>query len=60
VVEQPEACYILLVEEARAAHVKPLTEVRVEIESTLRTVEKARLRDRWIDRLKNKSYVRYY
>lgn len=53
-------CYILLVEDARKAHVKPLTEVRDDIERTLSDREAKRLRDRWIQRMRAKSYVRYY
>jgi parvulin-like peptidyl-prolyl isomerase len=60
VIELPEACYILLVEEVRPAHVKPLAEVRSDIERTLRTGERSRLRQQWIERLKNKSFIEYY
>ena len=35
VIELPEACYILLVEEVRPSHVKSLAEVRTEIDRTL-------------------------
>ena len=37
VIETPEACYLMLVEQTRPAHVKPLNEVRDDIEVTLRT-----------------------
>ncbi|MFN7138045.1 MAG: peptidylprolyl isomerase [Limisphaerales bacterium] len=60
IVEQPEACYILLVEEARTAHTKPLVDVREEIEGILRNEERARLQKQWIERLKAKSFVRYF
>jgi len=60
VIETPEACYLLLVEDSREAAVKPLTEVRDEVEKTLVAEERARLRKQYIDRLKKKSYVRYY
>lgn len=60
VIDLPEACYILLVEEVRPAHVKSLTEVRSDIERTLRTEERSRLRKQWIERLKNKSFIEYY
>ncbi len=60
VVEATDGCYLMFVEEARPAHVKPLSEVRDEIESTLKSEESKRLRKRWIDRLKAKSFVRYY
>ena len=60
VVELPEACYILLVEEKRNAGTKSLADAREEIENTLRTEEVARLYSQWIDRLKAKSFVRYF
>ena len=60
VLDLPEACYLMLVEEAREAHVRPLDDVRAEIENTLRNQERVRLREKWIDRLKGKSFVQYY
>jgi parvulin-like peptidyl-prolyl isomerase len=58
-IEKPEGCFLMLVEEARAAHVRSLPEVRDDIEKTLRTQEEQRLRKEWIDRLKAKSLVKY-
>lgn len=60
VIEAQDGCYIMLVEERRAAHTKSLSEVRDEIETTLKEQENRRLHQKWIDRLKNKSFVRYY
>jgi parvulin-like peptidyl-prolyl isomerase len=61
VVETPEACYLMLVEQARTAHVKPLdNEVRNQIEQTLRAQEQARLEKQWIARLKAKTFILYY
>jgi peptidyl-prolyl cis-trans isomerase SurA len=60
VIETPDGYYLILVEEARPAHVKPLSEVRDEIESTLKKHENDRLRAKWIDRLMSKSFVRYF
>lgn len=60
VIELPEACYLIQVDEVRLAHVRPLDEVREEVETTLKAQESARLRKKWIDRLKNKSFVRYF
>ncbi len=54
------SCYLLMAEDVRKAHVKPLSEVREDIERTLREEEIARLRQRWMDRLRAKSFVRYY
>ena len=54
------ACFLLLLEEKRAAHNKALSEVREEIESNLMKEERDRLEKQWIDRLKKKTYVRYF
>jgi peptidyl-prolyl cis-trans isomerase SurA len=56
-IDQPEAIYIMLVEEARPAHLRPLTEVRDEIERALVEAERARLQKEWLERLYKKSYV---
>jgi len=60
VLERPEGCYIMKVEEVRPAHVKPLNEARAEIEKTLRTDEEQRMRKAWIDRLRAKSFVKSF
>ena len=43
VIELPEACYILMVEDVRPAHIKSLVEVRSDIERTLKSEEKSPL-----------------
>jgi peptidyl-prolyl cis-trans isomerase SurA len=60
VIEAQDGCYIMLVEGVQPAHAKSLAEVREEIESTLKDEEVRRLRKKWIDQLKNKSFVRYF
>ena len=60
VIEATDACYLMLVEDRRPAHLKSLGEVRNEIEKNLLVQERARLQKKWIDRLKNKSFVRYF
>jgi parvulin-like peptidyl-prolyl isomerase len=60
VIQEPEACYLLMVEEAKPAHVKTLMEVRDDITRTLRSKENLRLFELWIDRLKRKTFVNYY
>jgi peptidyl-prolyl cis-trans isomerase SurA len=59
VIDQTNACYLLQVDDARAAHIKDLKEVRHDIEHTLTLEENRRLHDLWIQRLKNKSYVSF-
>jgi parvulin-like peptidyl-prolyl isomerase len=60
VIETENECYLMLVEESRVSHVRPLNEVRDEIEKTLLIEERARLQKQWIDRLKAKTFVRYF
>ena len=60
VIEFPEACFLLQADEVRPAHVRTLDELREDIEKTLKDQESARLRKKWIDRLKAKSFVRYF
>lgn len=60
VVELGGGCYLMLLEEVRPAHVRPLHEVRDEIEQTLRMLERQRLQKQWIDRLKARSFVKYF
>ena len=60
VVEVGETCYLLKVEDARTAYYKPLSEVREPIEKTLLTDERNRLEKQWINKLKKKTFVRYF
>jgi peptidyl-prolyl cis-trans isomerase SurA len=60
VIDTPEACYILLVEDKRATHVKPLNDVREEIEKTLLSQDRDRLQKQWMNGLKKKTFVRYF
>lgn len=59
-IEKAEGVYIMLVEESKSAHVRPIEEVREEIEKTLVTTEKNRLHKLWLDRLRKKSFVRFF
>ncbi len=60
VIETPDACYLMLVEEKRPAHVKSLDDVRNDIENTLGAQEHARLEKGWIDKLKAKTFLLYF
>jgi parvulin-like peptidyl-prolyl isomerase len=60
VIDTPDACYLMLVEDKRGSHVRPLTEVAGEIEKTLGIQEQARLQRQWIDGLKKKTFIRYF
>lgn len=59
-IEKAEAVYLMLVEEARTAHVRPITETREEIERSLVIEERTRLEKAWIERLRKKSFVRFF
>ena len=45
------------VEEFHPAHLKPLNEVRAEIEKALELEDRGRLRKEWIERLKAKAFI---
>ena len=60
VIETPEACYLMLVEQTRPTHVKPLSEVREDVEVTLRTQEQKQLEQQWIEKLKKKAFIRLF
>ena len=60
VIETPEACYLMLVEQTRPAHVKLLSEVRDDVEATLRTQEQKQLEQQWIEKLKKKAFIRLF
>ncbi|HEY3762212.1 MAG TPA: peptidylprolyl isomerase [Verrucomicrobiae bacterium] len=60
VIDTPDACYIMLVEDKRVAHVKALNDVREDIEKTLRSQEMARVDRQWIDSLKKKTFIRIF
>jgi peptidyl-prolyl cis-trans isomerase SurA len=60
VIETPDACYLMLIEQKRPAHVKPLNEVRDDIEKTLRAQEQARLEKQWIAKLKAKTFILWF
>ena len=60
VIETPESCYLVMVEQTRPARIKTLNDVRDDIEKTLRTQEQARIEKQWIDRLKKKTFIRIF
>jgi parvulin-like peptidyl-prolyl isomerase len=59
VIEKDDACFIMLVEEAKAAHVRALAEVRTDIEKTLKAQSFDRLRKQWLGRLRKQSFIQY-
>ena len=59
-VETPESFYVLLAEEVKPAHVRPLNEIRVEIEKSLLDSERDRLALEYVNKLRRKTYVAYF
>lgn len=57
---KPQLFYLLQVDEREEARVQALEEVRDEIERDLLLQERARLQKNWINRLRGKSFVRYF
>lgn len=60
VIETKQACYLMLIEDVKPAQVRPLGEVRDEIEKNLTTAERARYAAQYIERLEKKTFVRYF
>jgi parvulin-like peptidyl-prolyl isomerase len=60
VIETPDAYYLLLVENKRPAHIRPLIEVAGDIEKNLRLQMQSSMQKKWIDGLKRKTFVRYF
>jgi parvulin-like peptidyl-prolyl isomerase len=60
VIETPGAFYIMLVEDKKEAHVKPLPEVRDQVEKLLLAKERTRLQQQWIAKLKKKTFIREF
>lgn len=60
VIDTPQAYYLMLVEDRRTAHSKPLNEVQAEIEKTLMTKEREKRQKQYVDKLRKKTFVRYF
>ncbi len=60
VVTTDDGYYIARVEDFRKATVKPLEEVRTQIEVTLLQEERQRLQQEWIDKLRQRSYIKTF
>ena len=56
----PQQFYLMMAEDRENAHVRSLEDVREEIEKELIIEERKRLKKKWIDRLRAKSFVRYF
>ncbi len=59
-VPSPQVFYLMQVDEKQIARTKALVEVREEIEKDLLLQERGRLQKKWIERLRAKSFFRYF
>ena len=56
----PQAIYIMQVEDSKVSYVQTLSEVRADIENTLKAAEVDRRRKQWIEMLEKKYFVAYF
>jgi parvulin-like peptidyl-prolyl isomerase len=59
-IDTPDTVYVMQVVDKKAAHARPLADVRSDIEKTLRLQQQDVLSRQWIDGLKNKTFVVYF
>jgi peptidyl-prolyl cis-trans isomerase SurA len=55
-----DAVFILKIEEVKPAGIRPLAEVRDEIDQALQAEESARRRKQWIDSIRAKAFIRLF
>ena len=58
VVSIGDAYYIMMVDAKKNATIKPISEVRDEIERNLTQQERKKAQDRWLDSLRQKAYIK--
>ncbi|HVZ19357.1 MAG TPA: peptidylprolyl isomerase [Terriglobales bacterium] len=60
VIDTPEADYLMKVEDTKPAHYEALSEVRDQIEHNLSIEERSRLEKLWLEKLRKKTFMRYF
>jgi peptidyl-prolyl cis-trans isomerase SurA len=55
-----DAYYILRIDDRREAGAKPLKEIRPDIENKLKSEDRQRMTQQWLDGLRQKAYIRMY
>ncbi len=60
IIETDDGYYILQVDDFRPAHVKPLSEVRDDIEKIIQQDMRTTLRQEWLKQLRAKAYIRKF
>lgn len=58
--EPPQVFYLMKLEGRRPERTRTLEEVRTQIEKELIALERERLQNRWLSRLRKKAFVRYF
>jgi parvulin-like peptidyl-prolyl isomerase len=53
-----ESYYIMLIEARKSASIKPIAEVRDEIEKNLMQQERMKAQQRWLDTLRQKAFIK--
>lgn len=56
----PEGSFVLFVEERKRAGIKPLDEVRDQIERILKTQNARQAQERWLEKLRRNGYVKHF
>lgn len=60
VIQMGGSYYLLFVEDKKPATIKPMSEVRPEIEQNLIQQERIRAQQRWLDTLRSKAYIKIF
>ena len=60
IVETTDGYYILQVDDVQPAHVKPLSEMRDQIENILLQQKRAKLQEEWVKQLRAKAYIHIF
>jgi peptidyl-prolyl cis-trans isomerase SurA len=58
VINVGDAYYIMMIDAKKNATIKPISEVRDEIERNLTQQERKKAQDRWLDSLRQKAYIK--
>jgi peptidyl-prolyl cis-trans isomerase SurA len=59
-IDTAEGYYILQVDDVKPAHVRPLAEVRDEIEKILLQQQRTKMQENWVKDLRAKAYIRLF
>lgn len=60
IIETAEGYYLLQVEAVKPSHIRPLAEVRDEIEKILLQQQRTKMQEVWVKQLRSKAYIRMF